>query len=470
MNKLELMNPEVVKNLPERGAPYWMTLEYCRHIGVSKRPGRPHVWMARVRTKSGKYKRCQLDCLSVSFPVAYSAAQSWFSRTEIMQVASPPYPIGVNRELRYSKIISGFTIGDALADYVEWKRISAARTHFETNLSLINYHIIPRLGHVLAKDLTGRLFTEFCRDVLETPPKRGKQPLGAKCDLDKVPADQLRKRKKTLNALIGILRLALQMAWENGEIEDDRSWRCLRRVPSSDVPRQVFLSRKGCRALLSSCRPDLANLILGALYTGCRVGELAALTVRDVEPSFAGIYVSPQKSRRGRYVHLPDEGLQFFRSMARDKGAEELVFRMSSGRAWSGGNHKHLFRDAVRRAGLPADFVFHGLRHTYASQLVEAGASLVIVARQLGHASTDTVGRTYGHVSEHTIERAISTRFAPLIHPAPHDTPTAERSAEELTPNLRTSATWPRSNFSRSGTELTKFLRMIENPGDQIDP
>jgi integrase len=86
---------------------------------------------------------------------------------------------------------------------------------------------------------------------------------------------------------------------------------------------------------------------------------------------------------------------------------------MQSRRAWDS-NHKHLFRAAVRASGLPEGFVFHGLRHTYASQLVQAGTPLVIEARQLGHSNTDTFSRTYGHLSCDTNAADLARRFAVL--------------------------------------------------------
>ncbi len=74
----------------------------------------------------------------------------------------------------------------------------------------------------------------------------------------------------------------------------------------------------------------------------------------------------------------------------------------------------NLFRRAVERAGLPKAFVFHGLRHTYASDLVRQGVPLDIVSRQLGHADVKTVSSTYGHLAEQFREEQIRTRFTPL--------------------------------------------------------
>ncbi len=411
-----------IDGLPHRTEPYWNTLEFCRHLGLQKRVNEPAYWVARIRTKKQTYLQHRLASLSEvpDFAKAVDLANEWFSDPAISKVASPSYPVGINCELKYEKTVSGFTIGDAMKDYVEWKRIAAAKTHYVTNLSLINHHIIPRLGDVLASDLTSRLFTDFCRDVLETPPKRGNQRLGPKVPIDQLDHEALRKRKQTLNTLVGILRLALRMAWENNEIESDRAWRCLRRVPNIEVPRHYFLNRSECRALMAACRPDLRKLVAGALFSGCRVSELADLHVRDVGNQVFGIYVAPLKSYRGRYVILPEEGMSFFLDQCAGKSPGDLVFVDQNERKWAG-CHRHIFKRAVRRAGLPESFVFHGLRHTYASQLVQAGMPLAIIARQLGHSNTDSVSRTYGHLSCVSIEMELSARFARLTEPTQHD-------------------------------------------------
>ncbi len=47
--------------------------------------------------------------------------------------------------------------------------------------------------------------------------------------------------------------------------------------------------------------------------------------------------------------------------------------------------------------GLP-EVTFHGLRHTHASQLIDAGADIVTVSRRLGHAKPDITLRIYAHL------------------------------------------------------------------------
>ena len=72
------------------------------------------------------------------------------------------------------------------------------------------------------------------------------------------------------------------------------------------------------------------------------------------------------------------------------------------------------FRHSSRRLRLPRSFVFHGLRHTYASDLIRAGVPLEVVARQLGHSDTRTVAQTYGHLAEHFREQQIREKFTSL--------------------------------------------------------
>jgi integrase len=362
--------------------------------------------------------------------------------------------------LKYTKTNNRFTVGDAMLGFVEWKRIAAARTYFETTLSLVNHHIIPRLGDVPVEDLSQSVFTQFCMEVLESPPKRGRGLQGSRLSVQAMDHERLRKRKKTLNTVIGLMRTAIEKSWENGDVESERSWRRLRRVPHADTPRQFFLTRAQAKRLIAACRPDLALLVQGALYSGCRVSELARLRARDVGGHVFGLYVGPMKSYRGRYVILPNEGMSFFLDQVERLEDEDLVFKMASGKPWTG-CHKHLFKEAVRGSQLPERFVFHGLRHTYASQLVQAGTPLAIVAKQLGHSNTDTVSRTYGHLCCDAIETEISKRFAPLQRerrdPRLSDLRNALQNRE--LPNW----SWPQKNRCRANGEIVSLLRSKED-------
>jgi integrase len=57
-----------------------------------------------------------------------------------------------------------------------------------------------------------------------------------------------------------------------------------------------------------------------------------------------------------------------------------------------------IFKKAVTKAKLPATTTPHDLRHHYASELLQAGESVVVVADRLGHSNATTVLKTYGHL------------------------------------------------------------------------
>jgi integrase len=463
VHQLDLSKPEVVAALPRSNAPYWNILEYCRSIGVHK-PCRDEAdyWVARVRKKDGGYHQCRLGHVSagngigVSYGHALQLARDWFDHPDVANIASRSFPVGTTVQLRYTPADGPFTVGGALHDYVEWKRIAATWSHFTVALSLINCHLVPRLAHTPAEDLTGLDIRKFCVDLLETAPRRGNRPPGPRVAIKDLGEEALRKRKKTLNTVLGILRMALQMAWENGKIDNDRAWRCIRNVPSYDAPRSLALTRDECRRLLAACRPDLRQLVQGALYSGCRSTELARLQVRDVARGVFGIHVNRAKGYRSRHVYLPDEGLSFFLRLCEGKVPQDFVFTSQSGRSWSQTEHRHLFKDAVRSAKLPDEFCFHGLRHTYASQLVQSGASLLAVSRQLGHATIDTVVRTYGHLAPSIQEREVRANFATL-DPREEDAVALRRNvldgiatslqADTGVPAYLPRPAWPRSNF-----------------------
>jgi integrase len=137
------------------------------------------------------------------------------------------------------------------------------------------------------------------------------------------------------------------------------------------------------------------------------------MTVEDVGRIGFGVYVGAFKRSPARFVFLPDEGMAFFLSQCEGKAERDLLFRTDTGKVWKK-HHTTLFRRAVSEAELPKDLVFHGLRHTYASDLVRSGVPLDMVARQLGHSNTRTVIETYGHFAEHHREQLIRHCFSSL--------------------------------------------------------
>lgn len=73
---------------------------------------------------------------------------------------------------------------------------------------------------------------------------------------------------------------------------------------------------------------------------------------------------------------------------------------------WRADDAKYPLAKALDKAEIEA-LTFHELRHSYASDLVNRGVPLIVVARQLGHSDTQMVEKHYGHLCKTAEQRMI---------------------------------------------------------------
>lgn len=412
-------DPLTIQRLKFREYPYWHVLFKGRHIGVHRQDERICNWVARTLLKDGRYKqRCLGPALSLSKPAipyqtAIERAFEWFETGGVKSLSVAPEYAGRVKGLVICPIGDTYTVGHALRDYLTWSKLARSPGGHYNNLTLMNYHLVPLFSGIPIEEFNAKHLQALAINVLERPPKRGFESPMARVDIDTLNVEEIRKRKRTFNSLVTILRVSFKYAWESGHLQSERSWKCLNRVSVAHLPRTIFLTRIECRRLIDSCGPALRQLVLAALYSGCRVGELGQLRVKDVARDGFGLTIQPFKRGPARFVYLPDEGMEFFLEACREKEPQDFVLLSTKGRAWRR-QHTLPFRTAVAKAGLPRDFVFHGLRHTYASDLIGRGASLETVAKQLGHANTLTVMNTYGHLAEKVREEQVQQCFSSL--------------------------------------------------------
>lgn len=443
LNPCRFAEQHQIADLAFRQTPYWHSLFQCRHIGIHRPDDNICNWTARILTKDKLYKqKCLGPALdtgrgAVDYKTALTRAFEWFDTGAIRDMACDPKTVGRMHEVGICPLGEVYTVGHALKDYCEWTKIARSPGGHYNNLVLINYHLIPSLAHLPLEDFSARHLRDLARQVLETPPRFGFMERQKRVALDSLSADELRRRKRTFNSLVTILKMAFRHAWDNAAIQSERPWRCLKRISVNHAPRTIFLDRAECGRLLDACTPALKDLVLAALYSGCRIGELGTLIVGDVGKQGYGLRVGAFKRSPARFVFLPDEGMAFFLSKCAGKSAQDHVLLSDMRKPWRR-QHSQLFRRAVAKAGLPRDLVFHGLRHTYASDLVRSGVPIDIVAKQLGHANIITVSNTYGHLAEQFREQQIRQRFTPLSADQQQEAIDAKPVLDQLWSNLQT--------------------------------
>jgi integrase len=177
----------------------------------------------------------------------------------------------------------------------------------------------------------------------------------------------------------------------------------------------------GIAALLDG--HEFAAVAVTALFTGMRRGELLGLDWGNVdldaklikvrksleETDEEGLQLKPPKTKAGiRDITLPDiviETLQAHRKRLLERrlqlglgklGEDDLVFPDWEGSPQWPDRFSARWSELSRELKLGVSF--HELRHTHASQLIDAGVDVVTISKRLGHASPTITLSTYAHL------------------------------------------------------------------------
>lgn len=142
----------------------------------------------------------------------------------------------------------------------------------------------------------------------------------------------------------------------------------------------------------------LTPIVLLALNTGMRKGELFGLQWEHINFELNQLTVITENSKSGkaRYIPLNEQAIQLLKDWSNQtKSNKGIVFSSSNGHKLS--DIKKSWMNLLKATGV-SNFVFHDLRHTFASKLVMAGVDLNTVRELLGHADIKMTLR-YTHLA-----------------------------------------------------------------------
>lgn len=186
-----------------------------------------------------------------------------------------------------------------------------------------------------------------------------------------------------------------------------------RALSSEETSRLIRRSRRELTSR-KMARHDslLAHFVtVGLLTTGLRIGELATVSLTDVSARDGSILVRG-KGDRERRVFLP--GMRalailssYLASRQRVPVIDDRLLLFADGRTATTHRLRRMLRALAIRAGLHRRVTPHMLRHTAATQLLEAGVDIRFVQRLLGHRSIATT-QIYTHVSDGALRRRLA--------------------------------------------------------------
>ncbi len=282
---------------------------------------------------------------------------------------------------------TGATFADAAAEYLRCigeDRNRKAST-VEDYRSIIEVHLLPAFGEQRIEDITV-VSVEAFQAQLGHRMHRGR-PITP------------RTRNKVLNVLSGIFSRARKV-WGlpmNPAAE-------LERHPGRNSGDIEVFSPEEVHALLRAAHDGLdAAIYATAAFAGLRMGELRALTWRDVDfprsvirvrASYAAGELSVPKSGKVRSVPMVDEVAQRLAVLSNRKwftGDDDLVFCEEGGTWLNDDRLRRRYATALNAAGLRR-LRFHDLRHTFGS-LAITRADIVEVQAWMGHADIQTTMR-----------------------------------------------------------------------------
>ena len=198
--------------------------------------------------------------------------------------------------------------------------------------------------------------------------------------------------------------------------------------PAASLPMMIcsppqegsYLTVDECLAMLSTLDTSeplgLRDYVIVALLwsTGLRSSELCALTWDDVDLDEGSILVRDGKGGRQRLIYLNDrvqDDLKAYRTRLGGAAAKPLFPSSQSHRALSGRRLNELLEGCAARAELTKSVSALTFRHTFATHMFEAGASMDDIKELMGH--TDPTETTiYVHVSLDAAKQLLNAHIA----------------------------------------------------------
>jgi integrase len=234
----------------------------------------------------------------------------------------------------------------------------------------------------------------------------------------------------TANRHANFLSALFSRAKEWGDLSGDNPVKNVRRGREENR-RLRFLSEKEIESLLSSCSSRLRPVLVCALLTGMRLGEILNLHWENISIEHATIYILQSKS--GELRELPIARTLQDVLIALGPKTTGPVFEIPEI------TMRVHFKKALMTAEI-SNFRFHDLRHTFASHFIMKTGDLPALQKLLGH-STPEMTQRYAHLAKSHLVSEIALLDSAMkikknaLQSVPNRTPEEFASEAEIRKN-----------------------------------
>jgi integrase len=243
-------------------------------------------------------------------------------------------------------------------------------------------HLLPVFGDLRLTKITPDLISEY---------KSGRLREGAK------PA--------TLNRELSLMKHSFNLGMKEWNWIKDNPV-CKVKMERENNERDRVLSCDEEKRLLSACPQRLGEIILFALNTGAREGEILGLTWQNIDLFRKVVTIRQGKTGQNKTIPLTANIFDLLKNKSKVRHLQyNLVFPSENGTRITASNLGRAFREGLKKAKIE-NFHFPDCRHSFASRLAQAGVDLYVIQKLLGHKDPRMVQR-YSHHSVESLRKGI---------------------------------------------------------------
>ena len=233
----------------------------------------------------------------------------------------------------------------------------------------------------------------------------------------------------TANQHLKIIRMALKDAWKQNLIPENPAAKIDTIKQNSELNERHPFTIGQLKSILDAANQEWKGMILLALYTGQRLGDIVRLRWNNVDLQTETISLVTRKTGRPINLPLATPLVDYFLALAAVDDPEAYIFPASSGIVVREGVVATLskqFHQILVSVGLAAPrsakktgrghfvkrhssgYSFHSIRHSATSLLKNAGVSEAVVMDFIGH-DTRAVSQVYTHIEDEAKRKALKS-------------------------------------------------------------
>ena len=308
------------------------------------------------------------------------------------------------RRQGYSGVSRTFSSRDAAKKWIKATETDMERGEFRPKVDMTVGELIKRFERDVApKHKASRSTIVRCRNL--------RRHIGSVPMTKLTPADLASYRDKrlqlvkpnTLKHELGVLSSVINTAIIDWGIPIPSNPVQLVRLPKYDDRRSRRLERGEEEKLLESADPMFRRLIIVAIETAMRKGEIFRIRQSHIDYRRQTLFIPTTKTDKPRTIALSTRAVKALKDQIRSTGQGNVVELVHDPLVFKFGVGLYRYRvDKIRKATGMLDWRFHDLRHEATSRLFEKGLNMMEVASITGHEDLKMLKR-YTHIKPESL-------------------------------------------------------------------